>query len=91
MHDKRTPDFPYTLTAHAAVVIQEREIQLEWIARVLASPQRQERDRSDAALLHALGGIPEHGDRVLRVVYNETANPWRIVTVHFDRTQKDLL
>ena len=29
--------------------------------------------------------IPEHGNRVLRVVYNERTVPWRIVTAFFDR------
>ena len=45
-----------------------------------------ETDPEDLALGHALGRIPEHGDSVLRVVYNKTVKPWRIVTVYFDRT-----
>ena len=31
-------EFPYALTAHASRVIGEREIPLEWVARVLAQP-----------------------------------------------------
>ncbi len=87
-----TPEnFPCALTTHAKVVIAEREIPLEWVARILTNPQSLEADSEDPALGHALGRIPEHGDRVLRVVYNKTVTPWRIVTVYFDRTQKDKL
>ena len=31
--------FPYELTAHAARVIREGEIPLEWVARVLSTPE----------------------------------------------------
>jgi hypothetical protein len=81
-------DFPYDLTAHAAKVIAEREIPLAWVLRVLAQPMKTEPDKQDPALRHALASIPEHGGRVLRVVYNERTKPWRIVTVYFDRKQR---
>ena len=84
-------DFPFVTTAHARKVISERAIRLEWIERVLSQPERTERDQVDPELHHALGRIPEHGGRVLRVVYNRMAAPWRIVTVYFDRTEKDKL
>lgn len=32
--------------------------------------------------------IPEHGDRVLRVVVNKSVVPDRVVSVYFDRTMK---
>jgi hypothetical protein len=82
-----TDGFPYVLTAHAARVIAEREVSLEWVARVLSDPEETEPDRSDAGLRHALRRIPKRGNRVLRVVYDETAQPWRIVTAYFDRSQ----
>jgi hypothetical protein len=56
--------------------------------RVLTTPERTEVDRSDPALTHALGRIAEHDGRVLRVVYNATVDPPRIVTVYFDRRQR---
>jgi hypothetical protein len=77
--------FPYALTAHATTVLAERQIPLAWVARVLAAPALTEPDRDDPALRHALARIPEHGDRVLRVVYNEQTTPWRVVTAYFDR------
>jgi hypothetical protein len=81
-------DVPYALTAHAAKVIGEREIPVEWVARALAQPERTEADAVDPALRHALARIPEYGGRVLRVVYNSTVEPWRIVTVYFDRKER---
>lgn len=84
-------DFPYSLTVHAAMVIAERGIALEWVVRVLASPQVTEIDKHDPELRHALATIPERGSRALRVIYNETSEPWRIVTAFFDRKRKGKL
>jgi Domain of unknown function (DUF4258) len=88
-------DIRYTLTAHATRVITEREILLEWVARVLEwvarvldEPTRVEPDRHHPALRHALASIPEYDGRVLRVVYNETTKPWQVVTAYFDRKQR---
>lgn len=83
--------YSYTLTAHAALMLAEREISQEWLVQVLINPQSTEPDPDDAELRHALGRIAERGDRVLRVVYNHTTDPWRIVTVYFDRTQRNKL
>jgi hypothetical protein len=81
-------DFPYTLSAHAARVIAARRIELGWIARIVANPMKLESDPEDPELVHALGRIPEHGDRVLRVVYNNCRSPWSIVTAYFDRRER---
>ena len=82
---------PYTLTAHAAFVLAERAIPLTWVVRILQQPERTEPDRVDPALVHVLGRVTEFGNRVLRVIYNDTTNPKRIVTVYFDRTQRDIV
>lgn len=83
--------FPYALSAHAAKVIAERGIPMAWIARVLAHPEKTAPDRDDPRLRHALAHIPEYEERVLRVIYDETAKPWLIVTAYFDRTQRNRL
>lgn len=75
----------FELTAHAKTVIEERGIQLDWLDRVLSTPERIEPDRDDPDLQHAIGRIVENGDRWLRVIYNADATPWRIVTAYFDR------
>ena len=61
----RSEGLPYALTAHAAKVIAEREIQMGWIARVVSHPEKIKPDRNDPALLHALARIPECEGRVL--------------------------
>ena len=48
-------------------------------------PLTVEADKEDPKLRHALGRIPERGDRVLRVVHNETVMPWSVITAFFDR------
>ena len=78
----------YELSDHALDVIAEREIETTWVVRVLSKPERTVADRSDPALRHALGRIAERDDRVLRVVYNASVTPQRIVTVYFDRGQR---
>lgn len=84
-------NFSYELTVHAQEQIAKREIPLEWVERVLTNPTLTEAHKSDSELSHANGAIAENGDRVLRVVYNHTTTPWRVVTVHFDRKMKGKL
>ncbi|MEO8717300.1 MAG: DUF4258 domain-containing protein, partial [Burkholderiales bacterium] len=78
----------YELTAHAAVAIAERGIEPVSLERVLRAPERVHADRTDPTLAHALGRIAERGQRVLRVVYNASASPPRVVTAYFDRRQR---
>jgi hypothetical protein len=82
------PESDFELTAHAATVIAEREIDIAWITRTLARPDRTETDRDDPSLTHALARIEERDDRILRVVYNPSVNPLRVVTAYFDRRQR---
>lgn len=79
------PDPAYELTAHAKTVVAERGIRLDWLERVLLNPERTEPDRADPGLRHSIGRIAENDDRYLRVTYNSTVTPWRIVTAYFDR------
>jgi hypothetical protein len=64
---------------------------LSWIERVIENPVKIEAGRTDRELRHALGRIPEYGDRILRVIYNDTTTPWLIVTAYFDRTMRNKL
>lgn len=81
----------YELSAHAETVMAEREILEAWVARVLNHPERSETDITDPLLRHALGRVAERDDRVLRVIYNETVEPWRVVTAFFDRAMRGKL
>jgi hypothetical protein len=78
----------FILTVHAKKMLQEREISMDWLVQVFRSPFKTQPDKDDPELTHALGKIAEHGNRVLRVVYNAHVRPKRIVTVYFDRTLK---
>ena len=80
----------YILTEHAQKRLLKRKILPEWIAATLEHPVRTENDPEDPELAHALRPIPERGFRVLRVVYNETVEPLRVVTVYFDDEVTDL-
>lgn len=54
-------------------------------------PEATLRDARDPQLSHALRRIPEHGGRVLRVVYTHRIDPLRVVTAYFDRTLREQL
>ena len=47
--------------------------------------------RMTRSLIHHLAVVPEHGNRVLRVVFNHLVTPVRVVTVYFDRKMKGKL
>jgi hypothetical protein len=79
------------ISEHAAVVMRERGIDPAWVRRVVANPARAEPDKLDPAAMHALGRLPEFGDRVLRVIYNPSVSPWRVITAYFDRRMKGQL
>jgi hypothetical protein len=78
----------FVLTAHAALVTAERGIRSEWLQQALASPDRVEQDGADPSLQHALKNVLEFGGRVLRVVYDRSTTPWRVMTAFFDRSQR---
>ena len=83
--------FKYVLSAHANIVVKERSIRSEWLERVLGKPEKTEKDKEDTKLTHALGRISEHGNRVLRVIYNPTVDPVTVVTAYFDRAMRSKL
>ena len=84
-------DPKYVLSLHARRRVERRQIREDWISAALANPDRVELDRQDTAVRHVLKKIPEMDNRVLRVVYNNMVEPWRIVSVHFDRRLKGKL
>jgi hypothetical protein len=77
----------WVLSAHAATVVRERGIRIEWIARALASPGRIEVNRTDPMLRQASATIEEREGRVMRVVYRASCDPWLVVTAFSDRAE----
>ena len=80
-----------TLSRHAKDATKERRITTAWMERVVFQPEKLESDRLDPELEHRLGRIIEYGNRVLRVIVNETKNPPMIVTAYFDRKMRNKL
>ena len=56
--------------------------------RALNAPGKTEADKDDPQLIHHLARIAEHGNRFLRVVFNNQVSPVLVVTVYFDRKLK---
>lgn len=76
----------FTLSKHAQDTMRERGIEFAWLAATMGDPDTTEEHPKDPTLRYAFRRIPEFGNRVLRVVYNQTKEPAHIVTVYFDRT-----
>ena len=76
---------------HAHFAASEREIPIEWVERVVKTPELCLQDPRDAEQHRFYGPIQEFGNRVLRVVVNTKAAPWRVVSVFFDRSMKGKL
>ena len=81
----------FTLSKHAEDTMREREISPTWLAMTMKAPEATEPHRDDPTLIHALRRIPDFGNRVLRVVYNQTKVPPHVVTVYFDRNVRGKL
>jgi hypothetical protein len=74
----------FKLSGHAEKRIKQRKIRLEWISAALENPDHIESDADDPSLIHLIKAIPEKGFLKLRVICNETIEPWLVVTAFFD-------
>ncbi len=82
----------YELTTHAKESLEKRSnIRLEWLERVISSPQLVQADSTDAELEHRIGKIEEFEGRVLRVIVNPNVDPTRVITAFFDRNMRNKL
>jgi hypothetical protein len=73
------------ITAHAAEMMEERGIDIDWVKAVLADPPRITADPRGAPPQRAYGVVPSAGGRMLRVVFRQDGDAFVIVTTHFDR------
>ena len=71
------------LSAHTRDMLVERELQEEWIWRVMREPDQ--RWTSEDGLEHCAKAIAERDNRILHVVVNASDQPKRVVTAFFDR------
>ena len=80
-----------SVTIHAREAMAERRIRLSWVERVLSGPELRTDDPNDPEVERFFGRVPERGDRVLRVAANTRVEPWRVVSVFFDRDMRGQL
>jgi hypothetical protein len=78
----------WILSEHAATIVSERNIELDWVELALRSPDAVARDLFDPDLQHSLKAIDQAKNRVLRVVCNARVSPFVVVTVFFDRRER---
>ena len=78
-------------SGHAVFAMAERGIPVEWVERVAWGPALRTMDPRDPELERFYGRVPEFGNRILRVVLNTRVEPWRVVSVFFDRSMKGKL
>ena len=76
--------FDVVFSVHARDMLKEREISEEWVILTINSPDKSEK-RAEDNNWHYTKSIPERENRILRVVVNQEVNPYRVVTVFFDR------
>lgn len=73
---------------HARRAIAERLISTDWIERIVSEPELRTDDPNDIELERFYARVPEREGRVLRVVVNTQVEPWRVVSVFFDRRMR---
>ena len=73
---------------HAVYVMAERGIPAAWVEATIVAPALRSPDPSDPEVERFFRRVPEHGDRVLRVAVNTRVEPWRVVSVFFDRRMR---
>ena len=78
----------YEFSEHAYDMLKERNISETWVKLAMEEPKMKE--SKDDGTVHYVKAIEEHEGRHLRVVVNTYANPWRVVTVFFDRRLRRL-
>jgi hypothetical protein len=78
-------DKPIVLSKHAQDMVDEREIPLDWIERVLRHPVLEEPDQRTPGAVRAYAPIAAFGNRMLQVVYYVSGSEIRVITLFFDR------
>ena len=80
------PNLEYT--RHARHVMAERRIPSEWAELAVTEPALRMDDPGDPDVERFFRPFPEYGGRMLRVVVNTRAAPWRVISAFFDRSMK---
>lgn len=84
-------DLTFDLSDHALIRIRQRNLERQWIVATLENPDLEDPHPKDTDCRIAYKAIAEADGRVLKVVYNISTDPIRVVTVHFDRRMRGKL
>jgi hypothetical protein len=66
-------------------MLDERDIDPQWIEHVLRNPVFEEPDPRHPGAVRAYAPIAAFGNRMLRVVYYDSETEIRVITLFFDR------
>jgi hypothetical protein len=69
-------------------MLSERRIEREWVELTVTAPDSIEPDPKGPNVFRGYRRIPEHGGRLLRVVYVLAGDSARVLTAFFDRRHK---
>ena len=78
-------------TNHAKETMQDREIEEDWVEHTLDAPLLRVPDPAHDGLERLYRPISDRDGRVLRVVVDTSSDPWRVITVFFDRKMRGKL
>lgn len=77
-----------TYSDHVMVMLIERNISREWIERTILDPDATETDPKHLDRTRAYKALPERDGRVLRVVYVQSGQVYRVITLFLDRSRR---
>lgn len=75
------------LSIHAQDILKERNILEDWVWKTIQEPGWQKIDEENN--VHYFRKIIEYKNRVLHVVLNPNVSPQKVVTVFFDRRERN--
>jgi hypothetical protein len=78
-------DKPIVLSKHAQDMVDERDIDPQWIEHVVQNPVFEEPDPRHPGAVRAYAPIAAFGNRMLRIVYYDSGTKIRVITLFFDR------
>ena len=68
-------------------MLKERNISEEWVWRTIRDPDREKIEEDNN--VHYFKGIAEYKKRILHVVLNPHVSPHKVVTIFFDRRERN--
>jgi hypothetical protein len=82
------PERRFGYTDHANSMLAERDIRREWVEPAILSPDAIEADPKNLDRTRAYKVLPERDGRVLRVVYVQSGQAYRVITLFLDRSRR---